>query len=352
MRPGKTSINSNWKKLFTEKYLQMTGGTSDEKLQTLLHQVEEIHELKLEKNATILAHYYMPPELQIETIDGGVADHTGDSLSLSVAGTKAQAANIVFCGVKFMAETAHILSDNKKVFLPNALAGCSLAESITGEDVKRMRLKHPGAPVIAYINTNAETKAECDIICTSRNAIKIANSFSSPELIFVPDKYMGQNLVHKFGKETNKKFILWDGSCIVHEQFLGNIKNMTMAEPEAEVLLHWEVPEQTVTSVLNTTKGIVGSTSDILRYVEESSAKKFILGSECDLGATLKGKFPNKQFISPCIYCSYMKEITISNTLETLQQIGTPMETEKLIIMDEELRRRAFIPLKRMIDLS
>ncbi len=352
MTPIKTNTVKNWKNLFSEKFIRMTGETQREQLSSILLQVEEIHELKLKKNATILSHYYMPPELQIETKDGGVADHTGDSLALSVAGTQTEAEHIVFCGVKFMAETAHILSQGKKVFLPSWLAGCTLAESITAEDVKMLRAKHPGVPVMAYINTNAETKAECDIICTSRNAIKIANTFSGEELIFVPDKYMGQNLVSKAGGETNKKFILWNGSCVVHEQFMGNIKSMTMAEPEAEVLLHWEVPGQTVDSVLNSTKGIVGSTSDIIKYVEDSAAKKFILGSECDLGATLKGKFPLKQFITPCIYCSYMKAITIGNTLETLKMIGTAREKEQLIIMDEDLRTRAFIPLQRMLDLS
>lgn len=352
MIPAKISVRANWKKSFTEKYLTMTGGIPNGKLDCILRYIEEIHELKLMHGATLLSHYYMSPELQIEVKDGGVADHTGDSLSLSIAGTQTSTEHIIFCGVKFMAETAYILNPDKNVSLPSFLAGCSLADSITADDIKMLRKKHPGIPVIAYINTNVETKAESDIICTSRNAIKIANSFSSPELIFIPDKYMGQNLVSSFRNETDKKFILWTGSCMVHEKFMDNINIMMLSEPEAEVLLHWEVPGKTVDSVLNKKKGMVGSTSDIINYVENSAAVKFILGSECDLGATLKGKFPGRQFMTPCTYCSFMKEITITNTLETLRSIGTPSEKDRRITMDDKLRERAYIPLKRMLDLS
>lgn len=352
MPTSKAAINTHWKSRFTKKYLNMTGEQAGEKLNQILLRIEEIHELKLQKDATILSHYYMPPELQIETEDGGVADYTGDSLALSMMGSKTENKNIVFCGVKFMAETAHILNPAKKVFLPSPNAGCTLAESINGMDVKMLKLKHPGVPVIAYINTNAETKAECDIICTSRNAINIANSFESDTLIFVPDKYMGQNLVNLFKNETNKKFILWSGSCVVHENFMENISTMSMMQPDAEVLLHWEVPGETVTNVLNNAKGMVGSTADIIRYVKESTSTDFILGSECDLGATLKGKFPEKKFFTPCTYCSFMKEITLLNTLETLTNIGTSKENERLISIPNDLRERAYIPLKRMMDLS
>ncbi|MFI5221641.1 MAG: quinolinate synthase NadA [Bacteroidia bacterium] len=338
--------------LFYQKYTSMTGGVSEDHFKNISRIIEEIRQLKKEKNAVILSHYYMPPELQIKTEDGGVADFTGDSLGLSIAGTETGAKHIIFCGVKFMAETAHILNPEKNVLLPDQNAGCSLAESITGEDVKQLRKKHPGVPVIAYINTYAETKAECDVCCTSRNAVKIAQSFPSKELIFIPDQFMGQNLEKKFSEETDKKLILWNGSCEVHEQFRNNLEMMALDNPEAEILLHWEVPKSTVDATLKNRKGIVGSTSDILSYVGSSSSKQFILGSECDLGATLKGLYPEKSFITPCIMCRHMKQITLQKTLDALKSIGTEKESSYKIVVPEDIRKRAYLPIRRMIDLS
>lgn len=330
----------------------MTGGVSDAYINKLTLLLDEIRELKKKHNAVVLSHYYMPPELQIDTANGGVADFVGDSLGLSVAGTKTDASYIIFCGVKFMAETAYILNPEKRVLLPDHNAGCSLAESISGNDVLQLRQKYPGVPVIAYINTYAETKAECDVCCTSRNAIKIANSFDSKKLIFLPDKFMGQNLAAKFKKETDKELILWNGSCEVHEQFRTNIEEMTLANPDAELLLHWEVPQETVAATLNNRKGIVGSTSDILNYVNESKATQFILGSECDLGATLKGMYPEKQFITPCIMCRHMKQITLQKTLEALRSIGSDKQMNFEVTVEEKIRQKAYVPIKRMLELS
>ncbi len=338
--------------LFKKKYSTMTGGISEATFLRVAPMLEEIRELKKKHNAVVLSHYYMTPELQIDTKNGGIADFVGDSLGLSVAGTNTKADYIIFCGVKFMAETAFILNPEKKVLLPSHDAGCSLAESITGKDVIALKEKHPGIPVIAYINTYAETKAECDVCCTSRNAVKIAKSFESKELIFIPDKFMGQNLASKFKIETDKTLILWNGSCEVHEQFRENIESMTLANPDAELLLHWEVPQETVAATLKTRKGIVGSTSDILNYVEKSENTKFILGSECDLGATLKGMFPNKQFITPCIMCQHMKQITLQKTLDALRSIGTSDESKYIISVEETTRKKAYAPIKLMLDLS
>lgn len=310
-----------------------------------------IRDLKLEKNAVVLAHYYMPAELQLTEQQGGIADFIGDSLGLSIEAQKVKARNIVFCGVRFMAETAKILNPDKTVLLPNKDAGCSLASSITAGDVRALKAKYPGVPVIAYINTYAETKAECDICCTSRNALSIAKSFDSDTLIFIPDVYMGQNLQQKIESETGKKLILWNGKCEVHEQFTGaSMEALQQINPDAEVLLHWEVPRETVTASLSETKGVLGSTNDILKYVGESKAHKFILASECDLGATLKGMYPDREFITPCVKCPYMKKITLLNTLAALESIDTPNESMYSIVLPEEIMHKAHQPIKRMLD--
>lgn len=299
----------------------------------------------------ILAHYYMSPELQLLEKDGGIADFIGDSLGLSIEATRVKAENIVFCGVKFMAETAKVLNKAKHVFIPDKEAGCSLASSITAQDVRELKKKYPGVPVIAYVNTYAETKGECDICCTSRNALKIAKSFNSNELIFIPDVYMGQNLQGVLEAETNKRLILWNGKCEVHEQFTGSSMNSIKASyPEAEVLLHWEVPRETVAAAFQKTKGVLGSTNDILKYVGESDAKQFILASECDLGATLKNLYPAKEFITPCIKCQHMKKISLTNTLQALKSIGTSNAVKYEIDLPEDVIERAYLPIKRMMD--
>ena len=321
-------------------------------LDSIVPIVEEIRQLKREKNAAVLSHYYMSPLLQILDTQGGVSDFIGDSLGLSLEAKKVEAENIVFCGVTFMAETAYILNPDKNVFIPDMDAGCSLASSITAADVQKLKLQYPGIPVIAYINTYAETKAACDICCTSRNAVKIASSFDSDKIIFIPDKFMGRNLSNSFKSMLNKEFILWDGRCEVHEQFLGNIENLMEIYPSAEVLLHWEVPDDTVQTALKRGHGIVGSTADLIRHVEETDVNQFILASECDLGATMKGMFRNKQFITPCITCDYMKKINLKNTLDTLRAIGTEDEIKYKINLDPEIMTRAAIPINKMIELS
>ncbi len=311
----------------------------------------EIRRLKKEKNAVILSHYYMPPELQLLEKDGGVADFIGDSLGLSIEATRVEADHIIFCGVRFMAETAKILNQQKRVFIPDMEAGCSLASSITAADIIELRRQHPGVPVVAYVNTYAETKAEVDICCTSRNAMSIAKSFDSEKLIFVPDVYMGQNLSKKIEAETGKHLILWNGKCEVHEQFTGSaMKMMRMMNPDAEVLVHWEVPEEGVDASFDQNTGVLGSTNDILKYVGESKSKKFIMASECDLGATLKGMYPDREFVTPCFKCPYMKKITLTNTLQLLQSIGTGNVQPYEIILSEEVMRRAYPPIKRMLD--
>ena len=331
---------------------RMNTGYSNAYINSLLPVIEEIRRLKQEKNAVILSHYYMNPVLQIQDSDSGVADFIGDSLGLSIEATRVDADYIIFCGVRFMAETAYILNPGKKVLIPDMDAGCSLASSINAEDVRRLKNKYPGVPVISYINTYAETKAETDICCTSRNAMKIIESFDSDKIIFIPDKYMGRNLKNAMITGFDKEVILWDGCCEVHEQFTNNISNLALSYPNAKILLHWEVPETTVADNLNGHNGVLGSTSDIIRYVGESDSRQFILGSECDLGASLKSMYPDKEFITPCITCVHMKKISLQKTLDALRAIGTDDEKKYEVRLAEELRHRAYLPVKRMLDMS
>ncbi|TPE44075.1 quinolinate synthase NadA [Pontibacter mangrovi] len=326
---------------------------SEQEEAEMLAAVEEIRELKRQKNAVILSHFYMPAELQVKHEDGGIADFVGDSLGLSAAAKNVEADNIIFCGVKFMAETAKILNPAKQVLLPSFDAGCSLAESITGADVRQLKAQYPGVPVVAYINTYAETKAEADICCTSRNALDIARSLGCDKLIFLPDLFMGRNLQTKIKAETGKELILWEGKCEVHEQFTPQrINGLKLMYPEAQVLVHWEVPDNTVADALTGAGGVVGSTSDIIRFVGESQNRQFILGSECDLGATLRGMYPEKEFIVPCIKCPHMKRITIQNTLEALRAIGTEKESLFQIRLEKEIMKRALAPIERMLAFS
>ncbi|MBI3258600.1 MAG: quinolinate synthase NadA [Ignavibacteriae bacterium] len=313
----------------------------------------QITRLKKEKNAVILSHYYMIPEIQLLIYEGGIADFLGDSLGLSLEATKVEQQNIVFCGVNFMAETAKILSPTKNVYIPDKLAGCSLASSITKEDVRNLRKQYPGVPVIAYVNTYAETKAECDVCCTSRNALSIAKSFKEDTLIFLPDKFMGENLRRRIYAETGKKLILWNGTCEVHEQFKSDSFTSLKAEhPDAKMLLHWEVPEQTVQENISEMGGILGSTNDIINYVSQSKDQTFILASECDLGSTLKRMFTGKEFITPCVKCSYMKMITLDSILRTLQSIGTAEERFYEIALESNIIKAASIPVKRMLQYN
>lgn len=312
-----------------------------------------INKLKKEKNAVILSHYYMSPDLQLKESAGGIADFVGDSLGLSVEASKTTADYIVFCGVYFMAETAKILSPGKHVYIPDKEAGCSLASSITAADVYALKAKYPGVPVVAYINTYAETKAACDICCTSRNALAIIRSLDASKIIFIPDLYMGQNLARQLKEETGKELILWDGKCEVHEQFTSDMAKVLRTQyPKSEFLLHWEVPGTTVADSLNNAGGVLGSTNDIIRYVGESSCTSFILASECDLGSTLKGMYQEKEFITPCIKCPHMKKISILKTLEILERIGEETIDDFEVNLNEDLIQKAYLPIKRMMEFS
>lgn len=314
-------------------------------------QVNRILQLKKEKDVVILSHYYMPVELQQELKTGGFVDFVGDSLGLSVEASRTQAKRILFCGVRFMAETALLVNEGKEVFMPDPNAGCSLASSISGYEVRELRKLYPGIPVMGYINTYAETKAELDICCTSRNAVAVAASLDSDKILFVPDLYMGQNLQKVLKKELGKDLILWSGSCEVHEQFRNHIPQLQEGD-QTELLFHWEVPEDVTGSMMEGRKGIVGSTGDILKYVRESDAKRFYLASECDLSVALKKENSDKEFITPCLKCPYMKMNTLDGLLQALEAMGTPAERKFRVELEPEMIQRAKIPVLKMLSVS
>ncbi len=293
----------------------------------------KINRLKKEKNAVILAHNYQRPEILF-----GIADFVADSFALSAEAKKTSADIILFCGVHFMAETAKILNPSKRVLIPSLGAGCSLAESITAKDVKSLKEKHPGVPVITYVNTSAAVKAESDACCTSANALKVIEAMDGGEVIFLPDKFMAQNLQ----KLTAKKLHSWGGTCIVHETFTAEqVKAYRAQYPQMKVLSHLECPEEVIAL-----SDMAGGTSDMYNYVKQSGAKQFMLITECGMSDLLRQKFPEKQFITPCSICPYMKSINLENALESL-------EKEKFEVkVPEAVRQRAQRALERMLEIG
>ena len=303
--------------------------------------IDAILKLKKEKNAVILAHYYQPGEIQ------DIADYLGDSLQLARAAKDTDADMIAFCGVHFMAEAAKILNPTKKVVLPDTLAGCSLADGCSGEGLRKMREQHPGALVATYINCNAETKAESDIIVTSSNAETIINALPKDQpIIFAPDKNLGRYLM----KKTGRDMILWDGSCIVHEAFsMERIAKQLAENPDAKLIAH---PESE-TPVLELAH-FIGSTSALLNYVEKDDCQKFIVATEEGILHEMKKRAPGKELIPALVYdescncseCFFMKR----NTLEKLY-LCMKYELPE-ITMDEELRLKALKPIEAMLELS
>lgn len=303
--------------------------------------VKAILDVKKEKNAVILAHYYQPAEIQ------DIADFLGDSLQLARQAKETDADMIAFCGVHFMAEAAKILNPTKKVVLPDTQAGCSLADGCSGEGLRKMREQHPDALIATYINCNAETKAESDIIVTSSNAETIINSLPKDQpIIFAPDKNLGRYL----SKKTGKDMILWDGSCIVHEAFsMERIAKQMAENPDAKLIAHPE-SESAVLDLAH----FIGSTSALLNFVEKDDAQKFIVATEEGILHEMKKRAPHKQLIPALVFdescncseCFYMKR----NTLEKLYLCMKYDLPE--IEIEEELRLKALEPIERMLELS
>ncbi|MDI1354496.1 MAG: quinolinate synthase NadA [bacterium] len=301
-----------------------------------------ISQLKKEKNAVILAHYYQEPEIQ------DVADFVGDSLGLSQQAASTSADIIVFAGVHFMAETAKILNPDKIVLLPDLNAGCSLADSCSREEFKAFIDKHPGHVVVTYINCSAEIKALSDIVCTSSNAVQIINSIPADKsIIFAPDRNLGKYLM----KTTGRDLLLWDGACEVHEAFsLEKIEQLQHSHPHAKLVAHPESDARLLARA-----HFIGSTTAMIQYIKNNSAREFIVATEAGILHQLRTDAPGKLVIPApsfeanacaCSECRYMK-------LNTLQKLYLCLKNESPeILITEPLRVKALSPIQRMLDLS
>lgn len=295
--------------------------------------IVEINRLKKQKNAVILAHNYMTPEIY-----HGVADFVGDSLQLAIKATEVEEQVIVQCGVHFMAETSKILNPSKTVLIPDMAAGCSLAESITAEDVAALRAKYPGAPVVSYVNTTAEVKAASDICCTSSNALKIVDAMDSDTVIMTPDQYLAQNVAN----ESKKNVVFWPGSCIVHELYTAeDLRAYRESDPEVKIIAH---PECTPAVVAES--DFSGSTSGIIDWVHRHKPAKAMLVTECSMAANISDELPEVEFAKPCNICPYMKKITLEKILYSLHTM------EQEVIVDPEVAAKARLAVERMITLS
>ena len=295
--------------------------------------IHKINMLKKEKNAVVLAHNYQTPE-----IFHGIADIAADSLALAVEAEKTNADIIVLCGVHFMAETAKLMNPNKKVLLPDMGAGCSLASSITGKDVRMLKEKYPGVPVVTYVNTSAEVKAESDICCTSANAIRVVESLGSDKVIFLPDQYMAKYVQSK----TKVQIISWVGTCIVHEKFSAQeIKDIKKQNPGIKVLTHPECPPEVIAA-----SDFTGSTTGMSKYVKNNQPKKVMLVTECSMSDNVQVDNPNVQFIRPCNLCPYMKSISLPKVLECLEK-----ETNEILI-PEVIMNKARKSVERMVAIG
>ena len=280
--------------------------------------IEKINKLKKEKNAVILAHNYQTPEIY-----HGVSDIAADSLALAVEASKTSADIIILCGVHFMAETAKLMSPEKRVFIPDMKAGCSLAESLTGEDVRLLKKQYPGVPVVSYVNTSADVKAETDVCCTSANAVKVVESLNTKQVIFLPD----QHLANYVAKQTKVKIISWKGSCIVHEQFSAEeIEEIRKNNPGIKVIGHPECPSEVLDAC-----DFAGSTGGMIDYVKKNQPKKVMLVTECSMSDNVQSDNPNVEFIKPCNLCPYMKKITLEKILDCLENEKNEIFIEKKI---------------------
>lgn len=295
--------------------------------------VAAINALKAKRNAVILAHNYMTPEIY-----HCVADIVGDSLALAREAAKTDADTIVLAGVHFMAETAKILSPDKTVLIPDLRAGCSLADSITGADIRLLREKYPGVPVVTYVNTSAEVKAESDICCTSGNAVKVVESLGVDRVIFLPDEYLGRYVA----SQTDVEIILWQGHCEVHERFTAEEIAAFRRDHEGLVVIaHPECPPDVLAA-----SDFVGSTAQMIGYARNERPGRVLMVTECSMSDNVAAELPDIEFIRPCNLCPHMKRITLENILGALET----MQPE--VTVDPAIAERARGAVARMIEVG
>jgi len=313
----------------------------------------EINRLKVERNAVILGHNYMEPALF-----HSIPDYVGDSLDLARRAATTDKDMIVFCGVRFMAETAKILNPNKTVLLPSQKAGCSLAASITAADVRELRRRYPGVPVVTYVNTYAEVKAESDVCCTSSNAAAVVESLNVETVIFLPDEYLARNVARETGRhiifptkdphsasgsELDYQMIGWRGRCEVHEKFtLDDIANIRKQFPDVVILAHQECSPEVVAA-----SDYSGSTNSMIKFVEQTNAPRYLLLTECSMGENIAAANPGKDMLRLCsVRCPHMNQITLEDTLASLQK------NQYVIEIPEAIRSRAARAVEKMIAIG
>jgi quinolinate synthase len=295
--------------------------------------IAAINKLKAEMNAVLLVHNYQTPE-----IFHGVADFAGDSLALARKATEVDAEIIVQCGVHFMAETTKLLNPDKTVLIPDLGAGCSLAASITAADVRGMRERNPGVPVVSYVNTTAEVKAETDVCCTSSNAVEVVESLGTDKVIFTPDGYLAQYVASK----TDVKVIYWEGACEVHERFTGEeLREYRKNYPGIHVIAHPECPPDVLEEA-----DFVGSTSGMIKHVGDVRPKQIVMITECSMSDNVAVEYPDVEFIRPCNLCPHMKTITLPKILNALRNMEFKVE------IDPEIAVRARRSVERMLEIG
>ena len=292
-----------------------------------------INALKAKRNAVILGHNYMTPEIY-----HGVADFVGDSLQLAIKATEVEADVIVQCGVHFMAETSKIMNPSRTVLMPDMAAGCSLAQSITATDVAQMRALYPGAAVVSYVNTTAEVKAASDVCCTSANALQIVNAMDGDTVIMTPDQYLARNVAAL----THKRVVWWEGSCIVHELYTAeDLRSYRAGDPTVKIIAHPECTPEVVAEA-----DFTGSTKGIIDWMHLHKPARAMLVTECSMAANIADELPEVEFAKPCNMCPYMKMISLEKILYVLHSMTGE------VLVDPDISVRARLAVQRMIDIS
>jgi quinolinate synthase len=295
--------------------------------------VKAINDLKREREAVILAHNYMTPE-----IFHTVADIVGDSLQLAKEAAKTDARVIVQGGVHFMAETSKLLNPDKTVLIPDSRAGCSLASSITAHDVRMLRAAYPGVPVVTYVNTSAAVKAECDICCTSSNAVQVVESLGAPRVLLIPDEYLAKYVQTK----TKVEIIAWRGRCEVHERFTGEeLRELRASDPSVRIIAHPECPPDVIEAA-----DFTGSTHGMIQWVRDNRPAKVVLVTECSMSANVSAELPDVEFVRPCHLCPHMKRITLPKIYEALRDM------KEEVMVDAAVAVKARLAVERMINLT